>query len=253
MARRRKSNRRHRRGRFAFLYKLLSILLICGAILAALTLFFRVDTVVVTGEKKYTEQEILDASGVKARENLFLLNKYDLANRLLQALPYIEEVRINRKLPDTLLISVTECDATLAVVQDGTAWLVSPDGKIVDSMAPAEAAGQPTVDGVELLAPSVGSRLALGTEYAVRQQSLLDLLSALEAAGAMDQVQAIHLGDAAMLTMEFADRFTVDLPYGADYAYKLRVLQDAVIAKLETNQTGTVDLMDDERAYFRQS
>ena len=47
MARRRKSNRR-RRGSFGFLYKLLSVLVICGAIVAALTLFFRVDTVVIS-------------------------------------------------------------------------------------------------------------------------------------------------------------------------------------------------------------
>lgn len=55
MARRRKSNRR-RRGSFGFLYKLLSVLVICGAIVAALTLFFRVDTVVITGQQRYTEE-----------------------------------------------------------------------------------------------------------------------------------------------------------------------------------------------------
>ena len=41
MARRRHSNHRRRRGNFGFLYKLLSVLVICGAVVAALTLFFR--------------------------------------------------------------------------------------------------------------------------------------------------------------------------------------------------------------------
>ena len=63
MARRRKSNRR-RRGSFGFLYKLLSVLVICGAIVAAMTLFFRVDTVVITGQQRYTEEEIREASGI---------------------------------------------------------------------------------------------------------------------------------------------------------------------------------------------
>ena len=44
-ARRRHSNRRRRRGSFGFLYRLLSVLVICGVIVVALTLFFRVDTV----------------------------------------------------------------------------------------------------------------------------------------------------------------------------------------------------------------
>ena len=51
MARRRNSNRR-RRGSFGFLYKLLSMLVICGAIIAAVTLFFRVNTVAVSGEQR---------------------------------------------------------------------------------------------------------------------------------------------------------------------------------------------------------
>lgn len=76
MARRRGSARRRRRGGSGFLYKLLSVFLICGCLVAAITLFFRVDTVVITGEKRYTEAEIRQASGVGDGDNLFLLNKY---------------------------------------------------------------------------------------------------------------------------------------------------------------------------------
>ena len=45
MPRRRRSNRRRRRGRFSFLYKVLSVLLICGAILGAMTFLFRINTI----------------------------------------------------------------------------------------------------------------------------------------------------------------------------------------------------------------
>ena len=51
-ARRRHSNRRRRRGTFGFLYKLLSVFLICGCLVAAITLFFRVDTIEVTGMER---------------------------------------------------------------------------------------------------------------------------------------------------------------------------------------------------------
>ena len=65
MARRRGSARRRRRGGSGFLYKLLSVFLICGCLVAAITLFFRVDTVIITGEQRYTEAEIRQASGVE--------------------------------------------------------------------------------------------------------------------------------------------------------------------------------------------
>lgn len=250
MARRRNSNRRRRRGSFGFLYKLLCMLVICGAIVAALTLFFRVDTIVVTGNVRYTQEEIIAATGIQSGDNLSLLNKSNVARDLQQKLPYIELPRINRKYPDTLLIEVSECTFTLAIVQDGGVWYLSPGGKIVEQEAAPLTREVPVIDGCKLLAPSVSTPIALATEYASQQESLLALLAALEDAALLDQVDAIHLGEISMLTMEFAGRFTVELPYGADYAYKLRALQ-TVIGKLETNETGTICLTrEDGRVNF---
>lgn len=249
MARRRHSGRR-RRGSLSFLYKLLSMLVICGAIVAALTLFFRVNTVVVSGQQRYTQQQILDASGIQTGDNLFLLNKYDVANQIIGELPYIETIRINRKLPDTLLVEVQECSAVLAVVQENNAWLVSPTGKIVDRKAAAAADQYPIIDGCTLLSPSVGSSLALGTEYARKQEGLLSLLGQLDQEGLMDQVDAVHLGEADVLTMDYAGRFQVEMHYHTDYSRDIRALLKT-IEKLETNETGTIELTwDDGSVHF---
>lgn len=240
MARRRHSNRRHR-GSFGFLYKVLSMLVICGCLVAALTLFFRVNTIVVTGTQRYTQDQVTEASGVTAGDNLFLLNKYDVAAAIRTALPYVDEIRISRKLPDTLLIDIKECGTPVAAVQDGYAWLVSPSGRIVEQLSADEASGYATLTGCQLLAPSVGTSLALATEYATQQQSLLDLLGALEDAGLMDQVDSIDLSDLSVMVMGYAGRFSVELPYSADYPRKLRALVQ-VVDQLETNQTGTIQM-----------
>ena len=78
MARRRHSNRRRHRGRFSFLYKVLSILLVCTVIVVALTLFFRVNLILVEGEQRYTEDEVRKATQVETGDNLFLMNKYEI-------------------------------------------------------------------------------------------------------------------------------------------------------------------------------
>ena len=244
MARRRNSSRR-RRGRFRILYKLASILIICVCVVAALTLFFRVDTVVVTGGVRYSEEELVAASGVKSGSNLYLLSKGDIAGRMLENLPYLREISsIDRRPPDTLVIQVKEYGAPLAVVQDGYAWLVvGPKGKIVEQL-PAEAASDyGVIDGCELLAPSVGSRIALATEYATQQTSLLSLMEALEGEHMLEWVDAIHLDDLSYIAMDCGGRFTVKLSYNADYAYKLKRLSlilegDAI----QDNMTGTFDM-----------
>ena len=142
------------------------------------------------------------------------------------------------------------CGTPLALVQEGSAWLVSPRGKIVEQLPAASAEGYTAIDGCQLLAPSVGTRIALSTEYAAQKQSLLDLMAALEERDLLGQVDAIHLDDISVLTMDFAGRFTVELPYGADYVYKLRALE-AVVGRLETNQTGRIQLTrDDGEVHF---
>ena len=215
--------------------------------MAALTLFFRVDTVVVTGMERYTEREVVDATGIESGDNLYLLNKNAVARNIQAQLPYIEKVQINRKLPDTLLIEVEECGTPFALIQDGSAWLVSPKGMIVEQRTAAGAADYAEIEGCELLAPSVGTKIALATEYTSQQTSLLDLMRALEEQGMLDQVDSISLEDTAILTMGYAQRFTVEMPYGADYSRKLRFLQGALESgAIQSNQKGTLEMTQED-------
>lgn len=115
----------------------------------------------------------------------------------------------------------------------------------MDQKTAAEAADYGTIDGCELLAPSVGSSIALKTEYATQQSSLLKLLAALEDNSMMDDVDAIHLGDGSTLAMDYLDRFTVEMPYGAENYGRLMQILVIAVSQLETNQTGTIRLNPD--------
>ena len=66
MASRRSNKRKQRnRGRFGFLYKLLSLVIILVVIAAGCVVFFRVGEITVSGVSRYTAQDIIDASGVE--------------------------------------------------------------------------------------------------------------------------------------------------------------------------------------------
>ena len=244
--------RRHGRGRrgrrFGVLYKLLTLVVVCAAAVLALTLFFKVESVEVTGNSRYSAQEIQDACGVQLGDNLYLLSKPDMVQRLHQRLPYIDEVRITRSLPNTLRVQVTEFTTVYAVEQEGTVWLLTSGGKIVETAA--ERGDTPLIDGCELLAPSLGGDVSFALELQNRRESLFALLTALESAELTGDVRAIHLGDPTVLSMDYTERFTVEMPYGADYPRLLRYLT-LVIEELETNLTGVIDLTRDGEPHFR--
>ncbi|MBQ9349348.1 MAG: FtsQ-type POTRA domain-containing protein, partial [Oscillibacter sp.] len=283
----RQHSRRRRRSLGGPLYSLITTLVVVICVSAALTMFFRVRNLEITGLHRYTEEQIQEAAGVEYGDNLFFMDKYAMKDEILRQLPYVESLRINRTYPDTLRIAVVECQHPMGIEQDGTVWLISAAGKIVDRI-PAEAASGSTgetdaegpdaetadnaegetadsapntaaaesygkITGCRLLAPAVGVRIALATENAFYQQSLLDLLAALEGTGMLEETDAIRMEDPAALCLDYAGRFTVKLRYDADFLWKLRTLEAYLASeRIQDNMTGTFDMTKDDKNYFQQ-
>ena len=249
MARRKRYNHKRRRGSLSFLYKLLAFVLICTAIALALTLFFRIRTIDVSGSQRYSAQEIIDAAEVQVGDNMFLMNKYRAAERIRAALPYIETVQFRRDMPDGLRIIVTECTDPAAIVQDGKAYLLCDTGTIVDDVAASAAKKRIQVKGLTLVEPVVGqpAQAAEGQELALTQ--LLALMQALDERGMGGDVTLIDMSDPAQLTLGYLGRFNVYFPWDAAYGYKLDYLL-AVVEKLEANEKGVINMMQEGKARF---
>ncbi len=244
-----KHRRRRRKGQFSFLYKMLCLALITAAIAAALAVFFKADHIVVENNSRYTAQQVVDAGGLQQGDNLFFMNKYDVAAKITDSLHYVESVRINRRLPDTLCIHITECTCGIALAQEGTAWIMCSSGKIVDAIAAEEAEGYLTVTGLTLLSPQRGAQAAADETNESTRQQLLTILQQLRAKGMLADVQEIHLEDPSVITVRYLDRFNAEFLWDADFDYKLDFLA-AVVAKLENNERGTLKLTKDGEVRF---
>lgn len=241
MARNRNSSRRRRRGRFSFLLKLLCVLLIAGATIAALTLFFKVQSIVVNGSARYSEEEVIAASGIQLEDNLFLLNKYSAAQAIFEKLPYVAETSINRKLPDTIVITVRECTAAAGIVTPEGIWLISESGKLLER-TDALPSGCPGIVGVTPEAPAPSAQLFLGEDKTLTAETLLDLVQTAGNYGMLAGIGSIDLSDAEAITFTYLDRFTVRLPWDSDFDYISRSVQD-VVNGLESNETGEINYM----------
>ena len=257
MARRRRYNRKRRKGSFAFLYKLLAFVLICGAIGLALAMFFRIDDIEISGNSRYSNEQIAAAAQIKAGDNLFFLSQNnifqqifsDAAARIRQQLPYVETVQFRRVLPSKLVVQITECRDPVAIKQDGTVYLLCDRGNIVDTVSAAKWSQYIQIEGLTLLNPQVGSEArASATQQAVLDQ-LLSMLVLLDDKGMLHEVQVIDLSDAARITMQYMGRFQVEFLWDADFNYKLDYLA-AVVEKLEANEKGTIDMTQDGKASF---
>lgn len=244
MAKRRHARRRRHHG-FGVLYKLISVIVISAAIVAALTLFFKVDSVAVSGVTQYSSEEIVAASGVQTGDNLFLLNKYEICDAIIEKLPYVSSVSISRKLPDTLVIEVADSNQGGVIQQDGAYWVVSSTGKLLGKRT--EAGSGALIVGVGLSEPQVGQKMAALEGQERKMEQLQELFDALEEKGMLPGVSRIDFSEDGVISMDYAQRFTVKFAYGADFVYKLSNLNQ-VIEQLEENEEGIIDLTVDGRA-----
>ena len=268
-----RNNRRRRRGRGRLgpLFKLLCVLAVVVALTMGATVFFQVETVVVSGNSRYTEEEVVRATGIQVGDNLYRMNKNQIADKVLRELPYTRDLRIRRSLPSTIIITMTEWEAVARVKAppagtqvsapavedapegDGSAqesapevaaedWLISVGGKLLEP-APADSTAI-EVSGITPLMPRAGTMLALPREEQSRYDALLALLAALEERGMMGDVASIRL-ESTQVVMGYLGRFQVKMPLNSDFGYKLRALE-AAVAETEKNlgdqTTGTFDL-----------
>ena len=271
-----RNNRRRRRGRGRLgpLFKLLCVLAVVVALTLGATVFFQVETVAVSGNNRYTEEKVVQASGIQMGDNLFHMNKNQVARQIRQQLPYIGEVTIRRSWPSTIVITVTEWDAvarveappagTVVTMPEGEGeasdssvqeevpkvatedWLINVKGKLLEP-APADSTAI-LVSGITPIMPRAGTMLAVPPEEQVRYDALLALLDGLEERGMMQSVSAIRLSS-TQVEMRYLDRFDVKMPQNSDFIYKLRALEAAVAEaekSLGEQTAGTFDLTQEE-------
>ena len=225
--------------------------MICGAISVALTLFFKIETFSVSGNVRYHQDEVVEASGIHIGDNMFLMNKFNAAESITSQLPYIETVQIRRQIPTTLQIHVTECASPAAINQSGNVWLISGTGKIVDKLGLTAWSNYPQLIGIRLIDPVIGQPINVEAQTDTEdiQTQLFSLLHQLAQKEMFSDVQSIHLEDPSVITLRYLNRFDVVLNHDADFSYKLDYLC-AVIERLEGNETGSIDMTQDDKASF---
>lgn len=269
MGRRSSRSRTHRRnrGRFGPLFKLLCVLGVVVALTGGATVFFRVETVEVTGNQRYTQEEIIEASGIQTGDNLYALNKVRIDRRIRTRLPYVGELSINRSLPSTIRIAVTEWEAVaqvavptpeqaaaaqeeLAAGKEGAEpaalaqepWLISVKGKLLEQ-APEDSTAI-VVTGLTAVAPQAGELLKVPEGETTRLEALTSLLEAIEGADLFHEISQIQL-ETTRLIVRYADRFDVKMKLNADFGYDIRLMQ-AVREQMEEaygpEAAGTIDL-----------
>lgn len=253
--RRREKFERYRRRRRVFMvtgFVLFFAVLVVGVIFGAKVLF-QVDNIQVTGETRYSADEIRTAAGITTEDNLLLVNTGRSAAAVDALFPYLGKVEVRRHLPDTVEIYVEEATPSRAFEVGNQYLLVSDAGRILETTATLPE-GMLCVKGLELESTEPAKNIVIRDDTAA--EAYEEIFAAL-AKENFTGITSVDFTDVYDITMLYDGRITMRLGSPSNLDYKIRFGMKIVTGAdgdgLGKNDRGVLDLSlvrDNNKAYF---
>ncbi len=230
---------KHRRRRNLSLYYLL-IFIICVLVLFILsrTVLFNINEYVVSGNERYSAEEILEAGKLKIGRNMYNLNIDNAEARIKDELIYIEEVELLRKLPDKLIVNITEAVAYACCEYDnGRYCVISRGGRYLETEQLSIRENLILIDGMEL------TGVALGEDFESKDENkeliILELLKTIDEI-CPNKITYIDITDRTNIKMVYDGRIDIEFGSSLDYEYKLRYIITIIEENLDETTEGTL-------------
>ena len=239
------------------LLRLATVIAIVVALVLCMAVFFRVEHIQVSGMEQYSAWDISQASGIKQGDSLFSLGLPGAAAKI-KALNYVKDVRIGIKLPNIVMIEITEVRVTYAIKSENDEWwLVDSRGRIIDKAT--EEDSYTKILGVHLSNPQVGQQavaleaasnevdeegnpIPVTVTAAHRLTVALNVADFLESNGIIGQAASIDVNDLGDIQFWYGQQYQVKLGDEGQLSYKINLVKGA-ITKLsqESHNSGVLD------------
>lgn len=242
------------------LLHLATIVAVVIAVIFGMSIFFKVENVVVSGTRTYSAWAVREASGIQQGDNLLTFSKPKASGLIRAALPYVKSVRIGIKLPDTVNIEIVETDVVYSVRDGGGYWwLMTSEGRVVEQVDSAKAGEYTTALGVQLANPAVnqdavaveqapaetdpstGETVPVTVRGSQRLEAVLSILQYLEQNGIIGQAASVDVSDLGRIKLWYGQQYEVILGDNTQLSYKISCLKSAV-DQMDEYQNGVLDI-----------
>ena len=160
--------------------------------------YFHVSKVRVEGTQTLMADQVFEEAGVPARTNIFAMLRQPFVKRMEQD-PVVDHATRSIRLPDTLVLTVTERRPRAVLAASGQFWLLDPKG-VPYRQIEAPVPGLPTVQVASALLPET---LALGQPlHAVWMADVSRLLTLLDASPELSRTLGSAKTGGAKITVD---------------------------------------------------
>lgn len=211
-------------------------------LLLSTTVFFNVENITVSGASNYTADEIIEASGIKAGDNLVRTSTDKCAAQIESRLVYIEKAKVTRSFPSTLVITVEASVPAANFVCDDYILLISGGGKVLDRIQ-EEKAGLLDFMGTDPMPDLIpGAMFKSSDEH---KDNAVKKLMEYFAENGSENITSVDVTDRSEISYTYDGRITVKLGSINDLEYKMKFSEEIIKTKIGEKTEGVLTILSD--------
>ena len=258
-----------RRIRRMFLF----ILLVICIVIFARSSFFIVNKIDVTGNNKYSSNDIIKQTGLVTGQNVFKMlgekpknllsfRFNDNEQKIYESMPYIKSVSIRPALPKSIKVKIQERTPFAILENKGTSILVDKEGYALEIVQGTEPGNKNEGIYFKIIGTSVDSfKLGQGVKFKGRSplnelNKFCDILMANDKDSKTklySKITSVDLSDLNSMAVIFDNRITVkfgDLEDADIVKYNLEFFKQLFVNNITAKQKGTLDFTTSSNPYF---
>jgi len=215
--------------------------------------FFKVETIDVTGSMIYDDRLIIEASGIELEQNIYSLNERQIEENIVMHYPYIKGVEIKRHLPSTVELVLTIDTPYYYTLFIDEYFVLSNDLRVLERSEDLARIMELRIsyDIIEIKIPSIVYSV-VGREIVFKRRSDFDfvkkLMQAFESTAIYEEINKVNLSNKYDIYIIYNNRYKIIFGNSDDLYTKIvnamEVMEDLMTDDTSRNQKGTIEVYD---------
>lgn len=232
--------KRRRRKNLSLYYLMLFVVVSCAFVLLSLTVFFRIDTIKISGTSDYSPEEIIAASGIRKGDNLIRLDRTKVSEHVESQLANIEISGIKKKFPSEVILNVKPADPYAVILDNKIYYSISKSGKVLSSSAENNS-GLILITGLDAKELKLNKYVTSNDDKKNELlKSISDNLDALSFTG----ITEINITERFDIKLVYQNRIHISIGGPTELAYKIKFAKVTIDEKIAQNFSGNLIIRD---------
>lgn len=234
------------RGRFKYVVLMFIICIFMAFFLSSS--FFQIKFIAVNGNNNVTREEIIKLSSIYYGENIFRINKRNSMKSIFQN-PYVKMIKINRIMPNRVVIEVIEREIMAYVPYVGSYLNIDEEGMILEINPAITRLDLPVVKGLKFDTFKVGEILDIENKEQFSTTTIL--IKEIKNAGMLNLVSEIDVTDLSNISLKIREGIKANLGGIDNIDYKISFSKSIIEDVRKQNFKGTIEMSHSGNPVFK--